>query len=95
MPAGATRPESGGTPENAPKLCGVAAGTRAPWAKKSPVNTHGTFQTSKVPYSQAGVRRKPHGLPESGGTPENDPKPCGVPQGPEPRGREVVILRGI
>ena len=35
----------------------------------------------KKPYSQEGVRRQPHGLTESGGTPENDPQPCGVAAG--------------
>ena len=48
-----------------------------PANKKSPVPTHGTLPKSKVPYSQAGVRRKPHGLPESRGLPKNDPQPCG------------------
>ena len=62
MPAGATRPESG-VPKKWSLLLGgkSAQKSRAPWAKKSPVNTHGTFQKLKVPYSQAEVRRHPHG----------------------------------
>ena len=35
-------------------------------ARCRPVGERWSIKKSKVPYSQAGVRRKPHGLPESG-----------------------------
>ena len=49
----------------------------------------------KIPYSKFGVRRKPHGRTESGGTPENDPQPVENSTGPEVRDRRVVVFGGI